>query len=41
MLIAVKKNVGNDSKIGFREKINEYNNSRDSGSVVEHLSAKS
>ena len=41
MLIAVKKNVGNDSKIGLREKINEYNNSRDSGSVVEHLSAKS
>jgi hypothetical protein len=41
MLIAVKKNVDNDSKIGLREKINEYNNSRDSGSVVEHLSAKS
>ena len=41
MLIAVKKNVINDSKIEIREKINEYNNSRDSGSVVEHLSAKS
>jgi hypothetical protein len=41
MLIAVKKNVDHETKVGQREKINEYNNSRDSGSVVEHLSAKS
>lgn len=40
MLIAVKKNFGADSKIGLREKIDEYN-SRDSGSVVEHQSLKS
>ena len=41
MLIAVKKNVDHETKVGQREKINEYNNSRDSGSVVEHLSGKS
>lgn len=40
MLIAVKKNFGVDSKMGLREKVDEYN-SRDSGSIVEHQSLKS